>query len=60
MLFSATGIFFVVLLLICIMQGSDPSRWNLLLVASGALGVGGTMGFIYGSYGSDEGAEADE
>jgi hypothetical protein len=53
MLFSTTGIFFVVLILICIMRRSDPSTWNMLLVASGALGVGGAMGFIYGSYGSD-------
>src|SRR5437868_4214559 len=53
MLFSASGIFFAALLLICIIRGSDPSIWNLLLVATGALGVGGLMGFIYGSYGSD-------
>src|ERR1700737_1273971 len=53
MLCCATGIFLAALLLICVIRGSDPSVWNLLLVASGALGVGGLMGFIYGSYGSD-------
>jgi hypothetical protein len=52
-LFTASAVFFALLLLTCLLQHDSPGVWNLLLVAAGAAGGGGLLGFIYGSYGSD-------